>query len=159
MALRQAAPGGLVRVFADIGPRLWPLLDVLARRDDAPALVHQIQSAIRGATPSSAPPSSAPPAAPSPHLAQGVAEPAAAPSSQIDAGVELVEALTARELDVLAAMAQHLTSREIAERLGVSVHTIKHHIGNILGKLGVADRRQAVARARALGLLRAVQHH
>jgi LuxR family maltose regulon positive regulatory protein len=51
-------------------------------------------------------------------------------------------------------MAQHLTSREIASRLGISAHTIKHHIGNILGKLAVGDRRQAVARARTLGLLK-----
>ena len=56
-------------------------------------------------------------------------------------------------------MAQHLTSREIAERLvRCCAHTIKHHIGNILGKLEVTDRRQAVVRARNLGLLHPSQH-
>lgn len=141
-ALRQAAPGGLVRIFADSGPRLAPLLDVPALRDDTPALVNQIRAALRGRLPN------APQTLPHPQPTGQGAEPPGA------GNVELVEALTSRELDVLAALAEHLTSREIAERLGVSVHTIKQHIGNIIGKLEVADRRQAVARARALGLLK-----
>ncbi len=150
-ALRLAQPGGLVRVFVDIGARLLPLLDALALGDDTPASVHQISATLRGEVQPEAPPAAS----------QSVqVEPMTSPSAADHpngSGV-MVEALTARESDVLAAMAQHLTSREIAERLGISAHTIKHHIGNILGKLEVTDRRQAVARARNLGLLDPPQH-
>lgn len=152
VALRLAQPGGLVRVFADVGPCLTPLLDALMTRYDTPALVNQIRSAMRAETHHSTPP-----AAPNPALAERAASPLVVALDEPNVAA-LAEALTARELDVLAAMAQHLTSREIAERLGISAHTIKHHIGNILGKLEVTDRRQAVVRARNLGLLHPSQH-
>jgi LuxR family maltose regulon positive regulatory protein len=148
VALRLATPGGLVRVFADIGPHLLPLLDALALYEDAPTLVNQIRSAIRAEAQHRTPPSSSQSVA-----APREASPPATPPGVINEAASLAEPLTARELDVLAAMAQHLTSREIADLLGISAHTIKHHIGNILGKLQVEDRRQAVARARRLGLL------
>jgi LuxR family maltose regulon positive regulatory protein len=47
-----------------------------------------------------------------------------------------------------------LTNREIAEELIVSVNTVKTHLKQIYSKLGAHDRRDAVRRARALGLLR-----
>jgi LuxR family maltose regulon positive regulatory protein len=144
-ALKLAQPGGLLRVFVDIGPGLLPLLDALAQRKDAPALASQLRKMLEDAPP--APPLPAPPI-----KASKDATPAA-PASLAGSNARLPEPLTARELDVLAALAQHLTSREIAERLGISANTIKHHIGSILGKLEAADRRQAVARGRALGLL------
>ena len=55
--------------------------------------------------------------------------------------------LTPRELDVLALMVEGLNNPEIAERLGVSRSTVKTHVSNILSKLGVASRLEAVTLA------------
>jgi predicted ATPase/DNA-binding CsgD family transcriptional regulator len=63
------------------------------------------------------------------------------------------EALTWRELDVLRLLAEHLTNREIAGRLHLAESTVKDYVSRILSKLYVKNRRQAVGRARALGLL------
>jgi DNA-binding NarL/FixJ family response regulator/transcriptional regulator with XRE-family HTH domain len=65
----------------------------------------------------------------------------------------LVEPLTTRELEVLGLLAAGASNEEIARRLIVSLGTVKKHISNIFGKLDVESRTQAVARARALGLL------
>lgn len=65
----------------------------------------------------------------------------------------LVEPLSAREMEVLQLLAQGLTNREIADRLTVVVGTVKAHNNSIFGKLGVTNRTQAAARARALKLL------
>jgi LuxR family maltose regulon positive regulatory protein len=54
---------------------------------------------------------------------------------------------------VLELLAQGLSNREIAERLFITVGTVKTHVHNIYGKLGVRGRTQAAARARELGLL------
>jgi NarL family two-component system response regulator LiaR len=55
--------------------------------------------------------------------------------------------LTPRERDVLAILVEGLTNAEIADRLGVSRATIKAHVSNILSKLGVSNRGEAVALA------------
>ncbi len=62
------------------------------------------------------------------------------------------EVLSQRELDVLKLVAAGLSNQEIAERLFVTLRTVKFHTSNILAKLGVKNRIQAVARARELGL-------
>jgi len=66
----------------------------------------------------------------------------------------LAEPLTGRELQVLALLAAGISNQEIAGELVVALETVKKHVSHILGKLGAANRTQAVARARALGLLR-----
>jgi len=65
----------------------------------------------------------------------------------------LVEPLSERELEVLAFLAEGLSNREIGERLFIAEGTVKNHVSNILSKLGVRDRTQAVLRAQELGLL------
>jgi DNA-binding CsgD family transcriptional regulator len=60
--------------------------------------------------------------------------------------------LTARELDVLALLGEGRTNRQIADALFISVKTASVHVSNILAKLGVANRGEAGAAARRLGL-------
>jgi len=65
----------------------------------------------------------------------------------------LAEPLSVRELEVLALMAEGLSNREIGERLFIAEGTVKNHVSNVLAKLGVRDRTQAILRAQELGLL------
>jgi len=60
--------------------------------------------------------------------------------------------LTEREREVLSLLAQGLSNQELADRMGISLKTARNHVSNILGRLQVADRTEAVARARAAGL-------
>jgi len=69
-------------------------------------------------------------------------------------GVGLLAPLSGRELEVLGLLAAGKPNQAIAEELVVTVETVKSHVGHILDKLGAANRTQAVARARELGLLR-----
>jgi DNA-binding CsgD family transcriptional regulator/tetratricopeptide (TPR) repeat protein len=60
--------------------------------------------------------------------------------------------LTDRQLEVLRLLARGLTNGEIATQLVLSVRTVDRHVAEILAKLGVTSRRQAAARAEALGI-------
>jgi DNA-binding NarL/FixJ family response regulator len=64
--------------------------------------------------------------------------------------------LTEREREVLELVAQGLGNAEITRRLVVSPKTVRNHVSNILAKLQVADRSQAIVRAREAGLGRQV---
>jgi LuxR family maltose regulon positive regulatory protein len=65
----------------------------------------------------------------------------------------LTEPLSERELEVLQLIAEGLSNPEIAARLFLSLNTVKVHTRNIYGKLGAHNRTQAVAKAKALGVL------
>ena len=65
----------------------------------------------------------------------------------------LVEQLTAREREILALLAAGTPNPRIAEQLVVSLDTVKKHVSHVLGKLGAANRTEAVTRARQLGLI------
>jgi DNA-binding CsgD family transcriptional regulator len=67
--------------------------------------------------------------------------------------VNVVEALTPREQEVLQLAAIGLSNEEIAGRFVISAGTVKVHLSNIYGKLGVTKRIQAIAKAKSLGLL------
>jgi LuxR family maltose regulon positive regulatory protein len=123
-AVRLAAPEGYRRAFLDEGPAVLALLPGV--RHLAPAFV---DSLLGGLQPE--------------------------PSHGRPASVQqpLIEPLSERELEVLRLVADGLSNREIADRLFVSVGTVKTHVHNILGKLGVEGRPRAIARARELDLI------
>ncbi|MGH2506670.1 MAG: response regulator [Ktedonobacteraceae bacterium] len=65
----------------------------------------------------------------------------------------LYEALTERELEVLALLAQGMQNKEIALHLIISERTVKFHVNSIMGKLGAANRTEAVVLAAQKGLI------
>jgi LuxR family maltose regulon positive regulatory protein len=138
-ALTLAGPRGYVRVFADEGPPMR-------------ALLGRIVTAYRAGQSSAR-------AIPFSHLARVTqafdgkpAVPGSAPVAA--AGVPgLIDPLTGRELQVLAMLAAGQPNQAIANELFVTVFTVKKHVSHLLGKLGAANRTEAVARARELGLI------
>jgi LuxR family maltose regulon positive regulatory protein len=127
-ALELAEPEGFVRTFVDEGEPMAALLRRAASRGIAPAYASTLLAVFRASEPqgSTALPVHAQP---------------------------LVEPLSDRELEVLHLLADGLTNAEIAQRLVISLPTVKSHTRSIYGKLGVHSRKQAVARARELGIL------
>jgi predicted ATPase/DNA-binding CsgD family transcriptional regulator len=67
--------------------------------------------------------------------------------------VSLYEPITAREREILALIGEHRTNKEIAESLHLALSTVKWYTKQIYGKLAVENRRAAVERATALGIL------
>jgi ATP/maltotriose-dependent transcriptional regulator MalT len=142
--LALAWPEGYLRVFADEGALLGSMVGRLAARGRGGrgpliasiplAYLLRLEAAFRHGGASAVPPP--------------------AISAPIDAGPVLTEPMTSRELQVLALLAAGATNQQIAGELVVALETVKKHVSHILGKLGAANRTQAVARARALGLLR-----
>ena len=65
----------------------------------------------------------------------------------------LVEPLSGREMEVLVLLNQRLSNKEIAASLVISPLTVKRHMTNIMQKLGVDSRWDAVERAREIGLI------
>lgn len=73
--------------------------------------------------------------------------------SKAAASASLLVPLTGRELEVLQALAHGLSNREIAAQLVITEGTVKNHVSNLIDKLGVRDRTQAVLKGQALGLI------
>jgi DNA-binding NarL/FixJ family response regulator len=65
----------------------------------------------------------------------------------------LVDPLSEREVAVLRLLADGCSNKEIGGRLNITEGTVKNHMTNVLGKLGVLDRTQAALKARELGYL------
>ncbi|HEU4397809.1 MAG TPA: LuxR C-terminal-related transcriptional regulator [Actinomycetota bacterium] len=141
--LRLGALEGYVRVFVDEGAPMASLLGRLA----APGQREQVAVVTK---------------VPPDYLARLLANfpPAAAGTPQLAGPAVagplpgLVEPLSERELEVLALLATGRSNQQIADELVVALDTVKKHVSHILDKLGVANRTQAVARARQLELLR-----
>jgi len=127
-ALGLAKPAGYVRLFVDEGAPMQALLRHGYRRGITREYVATLLTEFAG-----------------PHAANPRRH-AAHPSA-------LVEPLTAREGEVLRLLDAGASNRDIAHRLVLSLGTVKKHVSNICGKLGVQSRTQAVARARVLQLL------
>jgi ATP/maltotriose-dependent transcriptional regulator MalT len=141
-ALTLACPQGYVRVFADEGPPMAALLGALVaaqRAEQAAARSVPLGwlARVLGA------------------FGEKPAVPAARRGGSGAAAVVpgLIEQLTARELEVLALLAAGAPNPRIAEQLVVSLDTVKKHVSHLLGKLGAANRTEAVTRARQLGLI------
>jgi LuxR family maltose regulon positive regulatory protein len=83
----------------------------------------------------------------------GQADAAPPPGRAAAAPPGLAEPLTDRELDVLRLIAAGKSNQRIAHDLFVALDTVKTHVTHILGKLGAANRTEAAARARQLGLI------
>ena len=71
--------------------------------------------------------------------------------SKTDPG--MIEPLTRRELEILTLLDANRSNQEIAQNLAVALTTVKWHVQQIYHKLGVENRRQAVAKAKEIGLL------
>jgi LuxR family maltose regulon positive regulatory protein len=129
-ALALAEPGGFIRAFVDEGPSMARLLYEALSQGIAPDYVRQLLAAFPVSKPEQTPP----------------------PKSR-NSEFEWIEPLSERELEVLQLIAEGLTNPEIATRLFLSVNTVKAHTRNIYGKLDSHNRMQAVANARAFGIL------
>ncbi len=128
-ALALAEPEGYARLFIDEGPGLEQLLREARARGILPDYTGGLLAAF-GAEP--------------PMLKDG---------SPREPHSPLVEPLSPRELEVLQLIAQGLTNHAIGERLCLALDTVKGHNRRIFEKLQVQRRTEAVARARALGLI------
>lgn len=113
------------------------MLHKLAREDAYTEMAGNLLAEIRGATSTDEPP---PPA--STFTALNTTE-----------GTLIIEPLSDRELEVLTLMARKLGNKEIAQLLTLSPLTVRNHAVRIYDKLKVDTRRQAVTRARQLGIL------
>ncbi len=65
----------------------------------------------------------------------------------------MAEALSERELEILRLVAAGKSNQQVADALILATGTVKKHLNNIFGKLGVQSRTQCVAKARELNLL------
>jgi LuxR family maltose regulon positive regulatory protein len=139
-ALAAAEPEGYLRTFLDLGEPMRELLDVAAHRGLVPGYTRRLLAAFGASLPSIV------------HRPLPVSgEPLLSAAGRLQS--PLIESLSERELEVLSLLAVGHTYREIADGLYVSVNTVKTHLKNIYGKLGVTDRRAAAARAKELGLV------
>lgn len=75
------------------------------------------------------------------------------PAETVDDDEPLPERLTPREIEVLELVAEGRPNRAIADRLGISDQTVKFHLASISGKLGAANRTDAVRRGVRAGLI------
>ncbi len=137
-ALTLACPQGYVRVFTDEGPPMA-------------ALLHQLVATQRSSQDAAGVPLGC-----LARLLRSVgAEHAVQDRGRGSAAVPgLAEALTARELEVLGMLATGKSNQAIASKLVVTLDTVKKHVSHVMDKLGAANRTEAVARARELGLIR-----
>ncbi|NGZ85151.1 LuxR C-terminal-related transcriptional regulator [Duganella aceris] len=79
--------------------------------------------------------------------------PAAAEEAAAPAPPALLESLSKRELDILVLIERGLSNKAIGQTLSIGPETVKWHLKNLFGKLGVNNRQLAVIRARSLSLL------
>jgi LuxR family maltose regulon positive regulatory protein len=130
-AVRLASPEDYLRVFLEEEPRTLSLLPAV--RDADPPFIDRLLSA----------------AARTPAAVDLSAPPGPLPAGPRSGGEDvLAEPLSVREIEILRLLAKGLSNSQIAERLVIALATVKRHVQNIYGKLGVNSRTQAVAEGR-----------
>jgi LuxR family maltose regulon positive regulatory protein len=127
-ALVLAAPEGYIRLFVDEGATMLALLRLAKASSTVPGYIATLLEAFDE------------------QYAPDLPLPSARPSL-------LQEPLTGREREVLRLLLEGASNREIARRLVLSVNTVKRHVYNLCGKLGVQSRSQAIIRASELHLV------
>ncbi|WP_236031901.1 LuxR C-terminal-related transcriptional regulator [Ktedonospora formicarum] len=131
-AVHLGAPEGYIRCFVDEGPLIAALLSQLREQEHHEEDLPYVETLLRAFK----------------------QQPEGQPSHlKNEPSPTLIDPLSTREREVLHLLARGASNQEIAESLVVAAGTIKHHVSNILSKLDVANRTQAVAQARTLGLL------
>lgn len=120
-ALLLAESEGYVRIFVDEGAAMRDLLGHAVAQGISGAYARGLLAACEHGSPQ--------PAVAAPAIVAGLAEP-----------------LTAREIEILRLVAAGMRNLEIADQLVISLATVKRHIANAYGKLGVTHRTEAVAR-------------
>jgi LuxR family maltose regulon positive regulatory protein len=150
--LRRTEPEGYLRVYLDEGdPMREALLALLTadfqRQPQAPSITAYVSKLLAVFEDEERAAGTSPEAA-------IALEPASSQVPQSSAATSaLVASLTRREQEVLHLLAAGASNREIAEALVIELPTVKKHVSNLLGKLGVSSRMQAIVRARTLSLL------
>ena len=122
-ALTLAEPEGYVRIFVDEGEPMRDLLRHVAAGGIAGSYTRRLLSNFDKSTPA------------------------------VTVAADLVVPLTAREVEILRLIASGMRNQEIADHLFISLSTVKRHIANTYGKLGVSNRTEAVVQANELNLL------
>jgi LuxR family maltose regulon positive regulatory protein len=128
--LTQAELEGYVRLFADEGqPMRYLLTHISAYTAASPSYIQRLQAAM-------------------PPTHQALLSP-----TQSKTSLGTLDPLSRREQEVLSLLAAGASNQMLADRLVISLNTAKRHVKNIIAKLNVSNRTQAVARARELHLL------
>ncbi len=125
-SLLLAEPEGYISLFIEEGPDMASLLQEAVRRAIKPEYCGRLLKAFSSLSSTPAP---------------------------VSKTMGIVEPLSDRELEVLELIAKGLSNKDIASRLFIELRTVKWHTGNILSKLGVKNRTEAVARARDLKII------
>jgi LuxR family maltose regulon positive regulatory protein len=136
-ALTLAEPGGFIRPFLDLGNQMGDLLKRFAKQNPDLKYTERILAAFSNEETGMGPEVSDDQSAPRAFLSNPA----------------LVEPLTNREIEILLILPKRLSNQEIAEMLFISPETVKRHLYNIYQKLDVKNRRQAIVKAKSLGIL------
>jgi len=140
-SLAMAEPGRYVRIFLDEGQPMRKLIaHWLSQVSDSPLRDYAIHLLSQLDAESDA-------------VSSGQAKASKPGVPSASSGQALIEPLSQRELEVLQHIALGRTNQQIALQLIVSPGTVKAHTASIYRKLDVANRTEAVARARQLGIL------
>lgn len=126
-ALSYAEPEGFVRSFLDRGATVHALLREAIKRETSLTYVRR--------------------------LLENVETDPSEDSTGQSFTEDFPDLLSEREMQVLRLLAAHLTSRDVAEELTIATSTVRTHIKNIYRKLDVHSRREAIDRAKSIGLL------
>jgi LuxR family maltose regulon positive regulatory protein len=126
-ALALGAESGYVRIFADEGSRLLGLFKLYrSQLSDVDPYLEMLLSIMENEKPA---------------------------ASQLALSPDDLIPLTRRELDILYQMSTGKSNQEIADELVLALNTVKKHVANVLSKLGVSNRTQAVMIAKKRGWL------